>query len=225
MRIVQLGDTCCKAQLRVGSDALFGKSKGGITPSGWSCTYLPWLAEFDNFGGQTPGVSSTGTIFIWGYDEITWIALRSLPDRSAWIRYARNWMAVNDSSAHLVMPGSRCLVHGPSFSPSWYWSNKKSTACPKGFDTEDSIKAIWGPITVANKPPSPRTVVQNSFAMPKVSLVTISGRCIKTMNNRDFLLNTKNPGQSFSYLTNGVYIYSITDPMGKQTKGKIVIHK
>ena len=33
-------------------DALFNKSKGGMTPSGWRCTNLPYLVELDNFRPQ-----------------------------------------------------------------------------------------------------------------------------------------------------------------------------
>jgi hypothetical protein len=226
MRIEQLGDTCCKAQLQVGySDALYGKSKGGITPSGWSCAFLPWLAEFDNFGGQTPGVSSTGTIFIWGYDEITWIALRSTPDRSAWIRYAKKWMAANDTSAHLIMPGSRCLVHGPSFSPSWYWSNNKSTACPMGFNTEDSIKAIWGPIqnTAINQP---HQAAMTKSGIDRTGIImTLSGRVVRTLDARDIPLKYDKAGFSSLKLPYGVYLYSIMTASGTMTKGKFVTEK
>jgi hypothetical protein len=229
MRIEQLGDTCCKAQLQVGySDALYGKSKGGITPSGWSCAYLPWLAEFDNFGGQTPGVSSTGTIFIWGYDEITWIALRSTPDRSAWIRYAKNWMAVNDSSAHLVMPGSRVLTHGPAFSPNWYWSNNKSTACPMGFNTEDSIKAIWGPIQ--NTAINPSHQVDKRLQVTRdsplnSSVFTLSGRLVKTLDNEQPGASRGKANILSAKLSNGVYFYSFITPTGTVTMRKLVINK
>jgi hypothetical protein len=229
MRIEQLGDTCCKAQLQVGySDALYGKSIGGITPSGWSCAYLPWLAEFDNFGGQTPGVSSTGTIFIWGYDEITWIALRSTPDRSAWIRYAKNWMAANDTSAHLIMPGSRVLTHGPAFSPNWYWSNNKSTACPMGFNTEDSIKAIWGPIqnTAVNPP---RQVDKRSGygrnGRLNGSLFTISGRLVKTFETNPGRANSETPEYVLAGMKKGVYIYSGAFASGGGSRQKIIVVK
>jgi hypothetical protein len=229
MRIEQLGTTCCKGQLQIGySDALFTKSKGGITPSGWSCTHLPWLAEFDNFGGSTPGVSSAGTIFIWGYDEITWIAIQSVADRSAWIRYARNWMAVNDSSAHLIMPGSRCLVHGPSFSPNWYWSNNQSTACPKGFNTEDSIKAIWGPIQNTAINPSHQVDKKSEYARDSHlngSIFTISGRLVKTFNTSQSGMNFGDPDFFQSKLPKGVYIYSAMTTSGALARGKLMINK
>jgi len=148
LRIKQVGTTCCKGQLQVGyADALFTKSKGGITPSRWSCANLPWLAEFDNFGSSNPGNSSAAP-FIWGYDEITWMAIQSEADRKAWLQYAWAWIQAADSAAHLSMPGSRVLTHGPASSPNWYWSNIPSSACPKGFNTEPDIKTIWGTSTV-----------------------------------------------------------------------------
>jgi hypothetical protein len=134
-------------------------------------------------------------------------------------------MAVNDSSAHLVMPGSRCLVHGPSFSPSWYWSNKKSTACPKGFDTEDSIKAIWGPLTTPVNHPSTHAVVLDFSSNRKASLMTISGRLVGTFDG-----NVSRPAggivkQNSLGLPNGVYFYSMPASFGKVTTGRLVVNK
>jgi hypothetical protein len=229
MRVEQTGTACCNGLLRVGySDALYGKSKGGITPSGWSCAFLPWLAEFDNFGGRTPGVSSTGSIFIWGYDEITFIALKPLPERSAWIRYAKNWMVANDSSAHLIMPGSRCLVNGPASSPRWYWSNKKSTACPNGFDTEDSIKAIWGPVQNTAVKPLPRAVNKTSSlreSRGKGSIFSISGRLVKSFDARSGRIDNDKPELDLAKMKKGIYIYSIVTPSGNLIKGKVAVEK
>ena len=42
------------------SNNLFGHSKGGITPSGWSCESLPYLVEFDNWGYSGKGGESVG---------------------------------------------------------------------------------------------------------------------------------------------------------------------
>ncbi len=40
-----------EAILKVGfSDGLYGRSKGGTTPSGWKCDHLPYLVELDNYG-------------------------------------------------------------------------------------------------------------------------------------------------------------------------------
>src|SRR3546814_16522563 len=33
-------------------DAIYGRTKGGITPSGWSCERSPYIVEFDNFRSE-----------------------------------------------------------------------------------------------------------------------------------------------------------------------------
>jgi hypothetical protein len=229
LRIEQLGTTCCKAQLQVGySDALYTKSVGGITPSGWSCTHLPWLAEFDNFGGSTPGTSSSGTIFIWGWDEITWLACLSEADRNNWLRYAWTWIAANDSVCHLEMPGSRVLTNGPANSPGWYWSNTKSAACPNGFNAEDTIKAIWGPIQNTAIQASPQGGKRSGYISGgrwSGSIFSLSGRLIKTFSSEPEFAQNNKPEYLLPKLSKGVYIYSISSPSGNLLKGKIAIDK
>ena len=59
LRIVEVADHPFQGVLRVGdSDAIFLKSRGGVTPSGWSCDHLPYLVEFDNFGRGNSGKPS-----------------------------------------------------------------------------------------------------------------------------------------------------------------------
>jgi hypothetical protein len=143
LRIVEVTNEPFKGVLRVGySDSIFKRSKGGITPSGWSCEHLPYLVEFDNFGRSNPGKPSRSP-FIWGWDEITWFALTPETKRNDWLRYAWNWVKENDSDGHLQMPGSRVLSPGTPDVPRWYWANTRSDACPTGFNTESTIKEIW----------------------------------------------------------------------------------
>ena len=145
LRIAQDGDQPLKGKLQVGyTDALFLKSKGGITPSGWSCEHLPYLVEFDNFGGRNQGQSSAGTIFAWGYDEITWFSVLPEAERNQWLHYAWKWIKETDSNGHLEMPGSRVITPARnSGGPRWYWANTRSDACPNGSNTEQAIKEIW----------------------------------------------------------------------------------
>ncbi len=143
LRIAEVAGQPFKGVLRVGyADSLYTKSKGGITPSGWSCDHLPYLVEFDNFGSNNPGQSSAAP-FIWGWDEITWFATQPEADRNDWLRYAWKWLHDNDPIAHLEMPGSRVLSPGAAGGPRWYWANTKSAACPGGSDTEAIIREIW----------------------------------------------------------------------------------
>ena len=147
LRIMEVPDRPQEAILKVGfSDGIYGRSKGGRTPSGWSCEHLPYLVEFDNFGGQNQGNSSQpnpnrGT-FIWGYDEITWFAHQSQTYRSNWLHYARNWVRQTDPNGHLQMPGSRTLV-SPLDRKRWYYANPPSPAVPDGYGDEEAIRAIW----------------------------------------------------------------------------------
>jgi hypothetical protein len=143
LRIVEVTNQPYKGILRIGySDSIFTKSKGGITPSGWSCEHLPFLVEFDNFGRSNPGKPSKSP-FIWGWDEITWFALLPEQERNDWLRYAWKWVKDNDPNGHLEMPGSRVMSPGTPDGPRWYWANTRSEACPNGFNTESTIKELW----------------------------------------------------------------------------------
>ena len=145
LRISEVPDQPPEGQLQIGyTDSLFTRSKGGITPSGWSCEHLPFLVEFDNFGGRNQGHSSRGTIFIWGYDEITWFSVLPEAARNAWLHYAWNWIKEHDPNGHLEMPGSR-VITPPRGSGGlrWFWANTRGDACPNGSNTERTIKEIW----------------------------------------------------------------------------------
>lgn len=143
LRIAEVTGQPFKGVLKVGySDALFRKSLGGITPSGWSCDHLPYLVEFDNFGGNNQGHAGSDP-YIWGWDEITWFAQTAEAERNDWLRYAWKWIHDTDAIAHLEMPGSRVLTPTAG-GPNWYWANTKSAACPNGFNTEATIKELWG---------------------------------------------------------------------------------
>jgi hypothetical protein len=154
LRPKEVADSPQKAILAAGYlDAFYGRSHGGIAPSGWKCEHLPYLVEFDNFDGtDTPGQASQahgGSIFVWGYDEITWFAQQPESYRNEWLHYTWNWLKEHDRNGFLEMPGGRILTNGPA-NPGeaggkmvWYFANTKSPACPQGFSQEDTIKAIW----------------------------------------------------------------------------------
>ena len=146
LRIFEVPNQPFKGILQVGyADSLYQASKGGITPSGWPCDHLPYLVEFDNFGGMVhdPGKPSKRP-FIWGWDEITWFALMPEKERNEWLRYAWNWLNQADPNGHLEMPGGRVVFPGKGVEgPEWFWANTRSAACPEGFNTEQTIKEIW----------------------------------------------------------------------------------
>jgi hypothetical protein len=143
LRIAEVADQPVRGIVTVGySDSIFRRSRGGVTPSGWSCEHLPYLVEFDNFGRSNPGKPSKAP-FIWGWDEITWFALLPEAERNLWLRYAWKWVKDTDANGHLQMRGSRLMTPGRPQAPRWYWANTKSEACPGGFNTEATIKELW----------------------------------------------------------------------------------
>jgi hypothetical protein len=132
-----------KGVLQVGYlDSLFKRSKGGRTPSGWTCRSLPYIVELDNFGSSGRGGQNIGMHFIWGYDEICWFARQNEQYRNQWLRYAWDWIRETDSHGYLQMPGSRTLAD-PVDGKNWYWANRASDKVATGFNQEETIKQIW----------------------------------------------------------------------------------
>jgi hypothetical protein len=144
LRIEEIPDRPRQAQLRVGFlDSLFGRSKGGVTPSGWPCEHLPYLVEFDNYGrSRHPGEAGQGPYWVWGWDEITWFSQLSQTDRDDWLRYAWKWVRENDPAGYVQMPGSR-IISGALNGRRWYDVNNASAATPNGYGQEETIKQIW----------------------------------------------------------------------------------
>jgi hypothetical protein len=144
LRIKEVPDRPQEAVLELGfSDGIYGRSKGGTTPSGWSCEHLPYLVEIDNWGASRhPGQAKQGGIWVWGYDEITWFAHQPESDRARWLRYAWDWVRKTDPNGYLQMPGSRTL-RSPLDDKHWYYANRPSEAVPDGLGDEAAIRAIW----------------------------------------------------------------------------------
>jgi len=144
LRVMEVPDRPQEAILKVGfSDGIYGRSKGGVTFSGWECEHLPYLVELDNWGvSKTPGEAKAGGNWIWGYDEITWFAHQSQQYRSNWLQYAWDWVRKTDPNGYLQMPGSRTM-RSPLDNRRWYYANRPSPAVPEGMDDEPAIRAVW----------------------------------------------------------------------------------
>jgi hypothetical protein len=154
LRIMEVPDKPQEAILKVGfSDGIYGRSKGGIAPSGWRCEHLPYLVELDNWGAsRQPGQAKAGGIWVWGYDEITWFAHQDKQYRANWLRYAWEWVTQTDPNGHLQMPGSRTM-RSPLDNKRWYYANTSSPAVPEGLGDEEVIRAIWAEDSDAPKKP------------------------------------------------------------------------
>ena len=125
-------------------DAFFGRSEGGLTPSGWYCESLPYLVEFDNFGvSDTPGHATVDSHFVWGYDEITWFCLQNEAYQKEWLHYAYNWVRENDSVGFLQMPVCRIMVTGDGQPVRKCHANTRTPDFPHGMNLEETIKEIW----------------------------------------------------------------------------------
>ncbi|WP_204273741.1 hypothetical protein [Draconibacterium mangrovi] len=144
LRIKEIPEKPYECKLEVNHlDALFKKSKGCISPSGWSCNNLPYLVEFDNYGRSgEANVADTTSHFVWGWDEISWFAQQDEQSRNAWLEYAYNWVKDTDPNGHLQMPVSR-MLSCPNETAGSYRANTKSETCPIGYSQEETIKKIW----------------------------------------------------------------------------------
>ena len=144
MRIMEVSGKPEEAILKIGhTDALFTRSKGGLTYSGWKCEHLPYLVEFDNFGvSRNPGKEGNSGFWAWGYDEISWFAHQSDTYRRSWLQYAYNWIKDNDPNGFLEMPGGRQTT-SPLDKKRWYAANNRSESVPDGHGDEDTIRDIW----------------------------------------------------------------------------------
>jgi hypothetical protein len=143
LRVAEVPDKPEQGELRVGYlDSLYGRSKGGVTPSGWACEHLPYLVELDNFGVSGHPGKPGNDCFVWGYDEIIWFARQTEGYRNDWLGYAWKWVRQHDPAGHLQMPGARCL-QTPVDGKRWYAVNTRSPAAPGGFNQEETIRAIW----------------------------------------------------------------------------------
>lgn len=144
MRIKELPEQPYRTELAVNHlDALYCKSEGCISPSGWKCEHLPYLVEFDNYGrGLHPNVADLNSHFVWGWDEISWFAQQPEDYRNEWLKYAWNWIRNTDLNGHLEMPGCR-MITCPNETGGNYRANTRSVSCPIGYAQEETIKILW----------------------------------------------------------------------------------
>ena len=127
-----------KAILEMGfSDSIYGRSAGGLTPSGWSCESLPYIVEIDNFGSSDHAgeYRESDKIHVWGWDEINWFINQPESYRNEWLEYAYRWVRENDPNGYFQLPLRRFQHYSASMHD------------PKGKRQEETIKKIWRSIS------------------------------------------------------------------------------
>lgn len=136
-----------------------GYSEGGENPNGWSCETMPYLMEYDNWGGlvvNAPEAYPREELAFkdwWGYDQIGWFANQEEEYRNSFLEYTYRWTEINNVNAYFEVPFRRMLSdaavtmkrgdNGETGVQPCYQCNDKSAACPMGFSQEAAIEQIW----------------------------------------------------------------------------------
>jgi len=136
-----------------------GFSEGGVNPNGWSAEVMPFLMEYDNWGGKVlddfDAFSYEGRAFKdwWGYDQIGWFANQDFEGQKHFLEYTYKWTQINNVNAYFEVPFRRTLDgaavrmnradNGKEDLQDYYQINTKSSECPMGFGQEETIKKIW----------------------------------------------------------------------------------
>ena len=135
-----------------------GYSEGGENPNGWSKEAMPYLMEFDNWGGlavdNRESLRKEELAFCdwWGYDQIAWFANQPNDRRNHFLEYAYKWTQINNPNAYFQIPFRRMLgdayilideENGKSKQrQDFYQINTKSFGCPLGFSQEEKAKEL-----------------------------------------------------------------------------------
>lgn len=136
-----------------------GFSEGGLNPNGWSYSTMPYLMEYDNWGGKVIDDFDQCTreerAFAdwWGYDQIGWFANQNEEEQKNFLEYTYKWTAVNNRNAYFQIPFRRSLEqasvlveradNGETDHQDYYQINQRSAKCPMGFSQEDTVKKLW----------------------------------------------------------------------------------
>ena len=136
-----------------------GFSEGGLNPNGWSAEVMPYLMEYDNWGGKMTEDFDLITREVrakmdwWGYDQIAWFANQDEESRNHFLEYTYKWTMVNNVNAYFQFPFCRMLSSGKMLMTradndrmdiqTRYQVNNQSKACPMGFGQEDTILKLW----------------------------------------------------------------------------------
>ena len=126
-----------------------GKSGGGISPEGVYEKALPFLYEYDNWGGkdirahENLSYEQRAWAQWWGYDQIAWFASQPEAARNSFLEYTFKWIAVNNPGAFFAFPLRRPLDSGEVVKGyPFYQMNNRSAICPAGCSQEDTAAKL-----------------------------------------------------------------------------------
>ena len=111
LRLREVGDPAAEdVVLEAGFiDSIYGRSLGGVTPSGVYQRHQRFLVEVDNgYAGPIPGGCDLPEC-VWGYDEITWFARQSAERRDVLLRYFWRRVPELDPAGRFQVPALRPL--------------------------------------------------------------------------------------------------------------------
>lgn len=136
-----------------------GFSEGGLNPNGWSADVMPYLMEYDNWGGKVLDNFDDYTYEErafkdwWGYDQIGWFANQDFESQKKFLEYTYKWTAINNINAFFEMPFRRSLEsaaiymkradNGKMDYQDYYQINNRNINCPMGFSLEETVKSLW----------------------------------------------------------------------------------
>lgn len=137
-------------------DSIFGRSKGGKSPSGWTAESMPFIVELDNFGMSSfKGEPDHYSHFNWGYDEITWFSLQTDEYRHRFLKYLWRWVRDRYPEGWVEMPSRRCLTEEIPFiwdDPDAEWLERvKKDEFLRYELTKDNRAIIWRSYYSANR--------------------------------------------------------------------------
>lgn len=136
-----------------------GYSEGGKNPNGFRAPVMPYLMEYDNWGGKVvdnPESLTREELAAkdwWGYDQIGWFANQDMEARNHILEYTYKWTEVNNKNAYFQVPLRRMLSDAAVSMKVYnqeematqpcYQLNNQNKNCPLGFCQEDQVLKLW----------------------------------------------------------------------------------
>jgi len=130
-------------------DAIYGESRGGVTPDGRVVACQRFLVELDNGYAGPGGRGCDLPECVWGSDEITWFARQPAERRDELLR--RFWRQVPrlDPAGRFQMPGIRPLQAQLLTGCDQYLLHDPATL-PCGGGQQAVVAELWGPPPTAD---------------------------------------------------------------------------